>query len=212
QAVAQAHDSLVLDITNPGQHQGISFSTHGYEQLTVNLGEKVQKIAALQVDHTQGDTFSVHFAGGSAAGVDVALINNQGSAAVQHLVIDFSALEGLLRVEQWGELHHVQSVQVQGSHTVANDFVGLGLTLTAQHDLTLVGGKANDVLMAAAGLDRLPGQGGQEIYDIIVPGTATVRVSKHLEQTQTKAIDTITDFKKGDGSRVEQLQLLTLKT
>ena len=212
QAVAQAHDSLVLDITNPGQHQGISFSTHGYEQLTVNLGEKVQKIAALQVDHTQGDTFSVQFAGGNAAGVDVALINNQGSAAVQHLMIDFSALEGLLRVEQWGELQHVRSVQVQGSQAVANDFAGLGLTLTAQHDLTLVGGSANDIFTATLAIDSFTGKAGQDVFDFTVPATAAVRVSSQAGQTQISAIDTITDFKKGDGLRVEQLQLLTLKT
>ena len=212
QAVAQAHDTLVLDITNPGQHQGISFSTHGYEQLTVHLGEPVQQLAVLQVDHTQGDTFSVHFSGGSAAGVDVGLITNQASPTVQQLIIDFYDLQGLLRVGQWGELHHVQSVQVQGSHSVANDFAGLGLRLTAQHDLTLVGGKANDVLTATVALDRLTGQGGQDIFDFSVPGTATVRVGSHLDQTQIQAIDTITDFKKGDGLRVEQLQLLTLKT
>lgn len=212
QAVAQAQDHLVLDITNPGLHHGVALYTHGYEQLTVNLGEKVQNIAVLQVDHTQGDTFSVHFAGGNAAGLDVALINNQASAAVQHLAIDFSALKGLLRVEQWGELQNVRTVYVQGSQAVANDFVGLGLKLSAEHNLTAVGGSANDIFTATLAIDSFTGSIGQDVFDFTVPATAAVRVSSQTGQTQISAIDTITDFKKGDGLRVEQLQLLTLKT
>lgn len=211
-AVSAADDTLQVVVQNTGQHQGVSLVTNGYETVQLQLGAGVQQLGTLQVDQTQGHTFTVQFAGGHSAGLTIGTINNKGSAAVQHLVIDATELKGPLQVAHWGELNNVLNVQVSGSQAFAQGIAALGLNLSSDHNLHWVGGESKDVLGTTVAIDTLHGGLGADVFDVSVAGLSLVRLADANATVRIAAMDTITDFKKGDGLRVDSLQWVAPKT
>lgn len=152
------------------QAQGASFSSNGYQKITLNIAEHVTNMALLQVDKTNGSSFSVQLQGGAKTGFELGTLENQGSVALTHLLIDGSALEGALSINAFGELNNVKNLTIKGSTSAANTFT------------------------ASQAIDTFIGGSGADSFDFTHSAHAAIGITNN----KISAVDTILNFSTAD--------------
>lgn len=162
--VAGQNDSLNVTSTDVTT----DFTTHGIENLHMNLGNTVNSVVA-NANNAKGANLLVELSNGAAAGVGVT-VDSAGSTALTQLTVDGSELTG-------------------GFSSLA-----LGASLGALQNLTVYGGAGSDALVATSAIDTFVGGGGNDTFNMGTVADTTVKVAGGT----ISAMDTITDFTNGD--------------
>lgn len=167
---------------------------NGFETINIDIQSDSNEgsVFFLSADSMQGATQTVNLTGGDQEGVAL-LFENEFSPALTDLTIDGSALvggfHGLLLGEQAANIKHVL---IQGSLTAENEFQVFGATEV--QSLTVIGGNEQDYFYANEAISTFTGGRGNDVFVFDDAGDAAARI----EDGKVTAVDTITDFKKGD--------------
>lgn len=190
-AVAGSDDVLNVSVKDAGAE----LTVNGFETVNVALGGKFDGDFTLTADKSAGSTQAVNLTGGKKDGSVDLTFDNNASSKLTDLTIDGSGLAaGVGTVAIDGQAQNIKNVVVKGSKTAENNFT---VTVAKEQSVTVIGGDADDTFTASEAIETFTGGKGDDTFTFTA-GTAKAAVTTKDAKSTIDAVDTITDFKKGD--------------
>ncbi|MEZ2741684.1 hypothetical protein ACBP93_03490 [Paenalcaligenes hominis] len=191
-AVAGSDDVLNVSVKDIGAE----LTVNGFETVNVALGSKFDAgVFTLNANKSAGSTQAVNLTGGKKDGTVDLTFDNVASSKLTDLTIDGSGLAaGVVTVTINGEAKNIKNVVVKGSKTAENNFT---VNVDPKQSVTVIGGDNDDTFKATDAIETFTGGKGDDTFSFAA-GTAKATVTTKDAKSTIDAVDTITDFKKGD--------------